>query len=112
MGEQINVRQNLGKLKLILFACLVHVTWCDYHVISLTIPVYYVNCIGEIYIFLVSHCYIWNKKKQYITSKFNFRLDNLDIDQVNTIFQISENVPTNGPLPTKYKIFEKIFFFI
>ena len=29
---------------------------------------------------------------------------------MNTIFQISERVQTNEPLPSKYKIFEKIFF--
>ena len=57
-----------------------------------------------IYEFLVSHCYSWNKKT--VTSKFNFYWENLNIDQVNTIFQISEKVRTNGPLTHKYKIFE------
>ena len=37
----------------------------------------------------------------------DFCWENLDIDQVNTIFQISEEVQTNGPLLPKYKSFEK-----
>ena len=36
----------------------------------------------------------------------------MDIDQVNTIFQISEKVRTNEPLLLAYKIFEKKFFLI
>ena len=56
--------------------------------------------IGVIYEFLVSHCYIWSK------SKSNFWWKNLDNDQVNTIFQISQKVRTNEPLPTTNKIFE------
>ena len=31
----------------------------------------------------------------------DFCWENLDIDQVNTIFQISGKVQTNGPLPPK-----------
>ena len=40
-------------------------------------------------------------RKEQITSKFNFFWENLDIAQVNNIFQISEKMLTNGSLPAK-----------
>ena len=40
----------------------------------------------------------------------NFCWENLDIDQVNTIFQISEKVRTNEPLPPKDKVLENSNF--
>ena len=102
------------------FVCcrVLSVMWYDYDVVSMITPcklrkldiaLAYQKSFGiahifVIYEFLVSHCYSWNKKT--VTSKFNFYWENLNIDQVNTIFQISEKVRTNGPLTHKYKIFE------
>ena len=37
-------------------------------------------------------------------------MENLDIHQVNTIFQISEKVRTIGPVPLKNNFFKKNFF--
>ena len=37
--------------------------------------------IGAIFEFLVSHCYIWSKKKKK-NSKFNFCWENFDVDEV------------------------------
>ena len=37
-------------------------------------------------------------------------LSKLSIDQVNPIFQISEKVRTNGPIPPKYEIVDKNIF--
>ena len=38
-------------------------------------------------------------------------MENLDIHQVNTIFQISDKVRTIGPVPLKNNFFKKHFFY-
>ena len=68
--------------------------------------------IGAFWALLDIHCYTWNKKKTVITSKFYICWENLNVNQVNTIFKISEKVQTKRPLPLKYKVFEKNIFLI
>ena len=63
-------------------------------------------CIGAIHVFLVIQWYTWNKKAVY-----NFCWENLEVDQLNTIFQISAKVQPNGSLSLIYETFQKITVF-
>ena len=59
--------------------------------------------IGAIYVFLVSHCYTWNKKKQKTklkkkTVNNNFCCKNLGIDQVSNMIKEETKVRNMGLL--------------
>ena len=75
-----------------LFSCLVCVTWCYYDVISVYQKSFRIVYIGAFYVFLVSHCYTWNKQKKEITSKFHFCWENLDIDMIISNIKISNMI--------------------
>ena len=112
-------------LHCLLFSCLDCVTWCAMAPFLWTLSANYVNytynstCLAKIIwnclhwcnLYILSQSLLYLKQKnRKINSKFNFCWENLDIDQLNTIFQISEKVRANVPLTPKYKIFEENFF--
>ena len=75
------------------------------HIIALV----YQKTFGTVYIGALLYL---KQKKTVITSKFNICWENLNVNQVNTIFKISEKAQTKRPLPLKYKVFEKNIFLI
>ena len=82
------------------------------HIIALV----YQKTFGNVYwciLGIIRYSLLYLKqKKTVITSKFNICWENLNVNQVNTIFKISEKVQTKRPLPLKYKVFEKNIFLI
>ena len=71
------------------------------------------NCLYWCILGIIRYSLLYLKqKKTVITSKFNICWENLNVNQVNTIFKISEKVQTKRPLPRKYKVFEKNIFLI